>query len=185
MKKFTRINGNRWCSVDLELKEGRFSMSGSEGEIVTEKQARKMALEYWVSFFEESPAELYEMNRRHDKQFRSAKSAARYVLEIDGEYHGLDVEQEEDGKIYLVESCGQTREAIAEFFPELVCLFPYHLNDMHAGCQHQQALKTAGYGVKTGDVCRICQYSNGSAWLTNDLPADVVTYIENLSLEGE
>ena len=179
MKRFTRTNGNRWCSADLELKEGRFSVSGSEGEIVTEKQAKKMALEYWVSFFEESPAELYEMNRRCNKQFRSVESAAKYVLEVDGEYHGLDVEREEDGKVYLVESCGQIREAIAEFFPELTCLSPYHLNDMHADCQHQQASKASGLPVEKN--CRICGYSYGSAWLKNELPADVVAYIENFN----
>lgn len=179
-KNFTRINGNRWCSVNLKLDNGRFSVSGSEGEVVTVEQAKTMALEYWEGFFDDDPEQLANMNKRFSKCFRSSKLAAKFVIDTDGEYHGLDVDREEDGKVYLVQSCGQIREAIAEFFPEVSCLFPYHLNDMKADCEHQQASKA--HGLEHEKNCRICGYSYGSAWLKNDLSQDVVAYVESLNL---
>jgi hypothetical protein len=44
-----------------------------------------------------------------------------------------------DGKTRRSGSCGQVTEDIAEVFPEIARLLPYHLNDMRAGCVHQRA----------------------------------------------
>jgi hypothetical protein len=42
-----------------------------------------------------------------------------------------------EGKTLYGESFGQCVEEIAKFFPELVPALPWHLNDMKAGCEHQ------------------------------------------------
>lgn len=42
-----------------------------------------------------------------------------------------------DGKVYVVDRCGQIRDDIARFFPEVTPYFKWHLNGMHAGCEHQ------------------------------------------------
>ena len=52
----------------------------------------------------------------------------------------------------------------------------YHLNDMQAGCEHQRAI-----GIKEcGTVCPECGYSYGSAWLTVEVPANVLEFLETL-----
>lgn len=139
-RKITRTKGSRYCTVEIEISNGRLSVCGEEGEIVTRAQAKRRALENWESFFEENPGELVAMNRKQGTRFTSNKSAAKYVLQCDGEFHGIDAKEAADGKICILHSCGQIRETIAEFFPEVKPLLPWHLNDMHAGCEHQEAL---------------------------------------------
>ena len=40
----------------------------------------------------------------------------------------------------------------------------YHLNWMHAGCEHQKE------DTPVGDVCPVCGYRFGSAWLYREIP---------------
>lgn len=131
-KKIIREKDGEFCRLEVKVHmraEGaELSICGTHGEVLTEKQARKSALEYWESFFDDSPEELKSMNERFGKRFRSSRRAAQFVLDCDGEYHGLDVAAEEDGKVYVAYSCGQIREDIARFFPEAVPYFPWHLN---------------------------------------------------------
>jgi hypothetical protein len=129
-----------WCEVEIRLSDaGELSITGSTGEIMTKAQARREALAFWISFFEDQPSERHNMNDRNNTNFRTARSAARYVLREDGELHGLDAE-ERNGKVYRTTACGQIVEEIREWFPEIVPLLPYHLNHMQAGCIHQKAL---------------------------------------------
>lgn len=144
-RKFTRRRGDRWCSVEIELSEdGRLSITGEEGHVVTRLQARKEAIAYWRSYFEDHPAEIILMNKRHNKRLTSATGAAKFVLETDDEFHGLDVVTDSGvahkNEVLVLESCGQIQETIREYFPEIAPLLPWHLNDMRADCEHQEAL---------------------------------------------
>jgi hypothetical protein len=145
------LDGDRWCRIEVEVRtkpDGTKTLSicGSAGRIVSPKVARAEALASWEDFFEGNPEELGAFAVQHGK--RTPKTAARYVVQVDGPYHGLDVDSEEDGKVFLLESCGQIREELAEWFPEYAPYFKYHLNDMHAGCEHQDALGWGhGYDV--------------------------------------
>jgi len=138
-RKITREKDGRFCTVEIEITDGRLSVCGEEGRIVSSRVAKKQALEYWRSFFEDSPEEMIAMNKRCGTRFTSPTSAARYVLNTDGEFHGLDAHEAPDGRIRLLESCGQIRETIVEWFPEVAPLLPWHLNDMKAACEHQEA----------------------------------------------
>jgi hypothetical protein len=139
-RKITRVRGDRYCTVTIELEDGRLSIVGSEGRVLSRKEAAKEALHSWINFFEDSPGEIDAMNRRCGKRFRSARSAAKYVVDTDGEYHGIDVEWFEGDNAFLCVSCGQIKETVADFFPEVAPLLPWHLNDMKPGCEHQDAL---------------------------------------------
>lgn len=167
-----------WVEVTVRLHDGRLSITGAAGESVTPRQARKMALEYWTSFFEESPNERHAMNDRFNRNFRSAASAARFVIESDGEYHGLDVHCERDGKVLLTHICGQIRDDIAASFPEVVPYFKWHLNDMRSECQHQEA-RGETYTTHPGATCPDCGHRLGSAWLKRELPVDVIAWAES------
>lgn len=172
-----REKGRRWCQVDLKLENGRLSITGCEGSIIGQANARKQAREYWESFFEDSPAEIIEMNKRCGSRCHNARQAARFVLATDGEFHGLDVHQDDGKHVYITESCGQIRETILEFFPELAPILPWHLNDMHAECEHQQA-RGETYAANPGAECPDCGYHLGSAWTKRALPPEVIRFVE-------
>lgn len=138
-RKITRTQGNRYCTVEIRLNEGRLSITGEEGRVTKPASARKQAIEYWQSYFEEDAKYIVEMNDRCGTKFRSAKSAAKYVIETDGQYHGLDAKEIGD-KVYILETCGQIVEEIGKWFPEVKPLLPWHLNDVRAGCVHQEEL---------------------------------------------
>lgn len=138
-KEIIREKGNTWGKLRLELKDGRLSITGSAGRILTPAAARKEAKEYWTSFFEAQPEEIIGMNKRCGRRLSTAKAAARFVVETDGEFHGLDVAREEDGRVYIDEQ-GGCGEWIQEWFPEVAPYQKWHLNDMKAGCEHQEAL---------------------------------------------
>jgi hypothetical protein len=138
-REITRVQGGNFCTVHIELKDGRLSITGEEGTIVEPNWAKKMAFDYWVGFFEEQPEEIIQLNRRFNKKLHDAEGAAQFVLESDGNYHGLDAKEVGD-KVYLMTGCGQIAETIKKFFPEVKPLLPWHLNDMKAGCEHQEKL---------------------------------------------
>lgn len=61
----------------------------------------------------------------------------------------------------------------------------WHLNDMRAGCEHQRALGwtyEAHHDPDTfkGEACPTCGYEIGSAWLREELPQDVIDFLEGL-----
>jgi hypothetical protein len=139
-KTLTRRRGDRWCRIEVALEGDQLSICGSEGRVLKRAAAKKEALEYWRNFFDDNPDELIEMNKRCGKRFTSATGAARFVLKSDGELHGLDVTGPETGsEVYITESGGQIRETLAEWFPEVVPYLKWHLNDMNAACEHQEA----------------------------------------------
>lgn len=50
----------------------------------------------------------------------------------------------------------------------------YHLNEMNAGCEHQKE------GTPVGEVCPICGYRYGSAWLYREIPEKDLETIKHL-----
>ena len=50
----------------------------------------------------------------------------------------------------------------------------YHLNDMHAGCEHQKK------GTPAGEICPVCGYRYGSAWLYREIPEKDLEAIKHL-----
>jgi hypothetical protein len=56
----------------------------------------------------------------------------------------------------------------------------WHLNDMRAGCEHQQRGARAGFGAPIGAVCAVCGYSNGSEWRTEAVPEDVLAEVRGI-----
>lgn len=179
-----RTKGGRWCEVEVTLKDGRLSICGSEGRIMRPAAARREALAYWTSFFEDQPEEMVEMNRRLGKRFTSARGAAKFVIETDGEFHGLDVHYEDGDEVLVTESCGQIRETIAEWFPEVAPYLRYHLNDMHSECEHQEA-RGESWTTHPGAVCPDCGYKLGSAWQRRELPAEVVAWAQSFGRDEE
>ena len=139
-RSVTRTRGSRYCKVTITLEGERLSITGEEGRVITRPQAKKQAYEFWKSFFEDSPEEIFSMNKKCGTKFSSPASAARYVLKSDGELYGLDVTYEGADKVYCCESGGQISETIRSYFPEVVPLLPWHLNDMKAACEHQEKL---------------------------------------------
>ena len=84
------------------------------------------------------------------------------------------------------DSCGQAQGSAPL---ALVALWNrWHLNDMRAGCKHQEAryratpaerpTHTNGYMGTAGDtlsgLCSECGYRYGSAWLFEPLPVDIL-----------
>ena len=63
----------------------------------------------------------------------------------------------------------------------------WHLNDMHAECEHQRALGwtyDTHHGTELdefeGHPCPVCGYHIGSSWLKVELPASVIATLESM-----
>jgi hypothetical protein len=58
----------------------------------------------------------------------------------------------------------------------------WHLNDMRAGCEHQRAAVRAGSPAPAvSEPCEACGYKYGHAWLFEDVPPEVVTFLGSLT----
>lgn len=55
----------------------------------------------------------------------------------------------------------------------------WHLNDMRAECEHQRA-RGETWNTHPMTVCPDCGYKLGSAWLHEDVPADVIEWLKAL-----
>lgn len=171
-RKILRTQGKRFCEIEISLENGRLSVCGTEGRIERRALAKKEALAYWTSYFEENPDEIIRLGRR------TASGAAKYVLTHDGELHGVDVHGPDTGaEVMITESCGQIPETIREFFPELAPLLKWHLNDMRAECEHQEA-RGETWKTHALAVCPDCGYTLGSKWLARELPPEIVRLAE-------
>jgi hypothetical protein len=183
----TNEHGTReFCQLEIELRahgEGvELSICGTAGYVLTEAEARRQALEYWESYFEDQPEERKAMAKRFGKRLRDARAAARFVLDSDGDYHGLDVVREEGGKVYVGHSFGQIREEIAEFFPEVVPYLRHHLNHLHAECEHQEA-RGETYETHPAATCPDCGWKLGHGWHRRELPPEVIAWARTFGAE--
>lgn len=85
-------------------------------------------------------------------------------------------------------SCGQvhrllddTLSCVDEWTPTTVRVLRglwdrWHLNDMRAGCVHQRRKSAPEISAK----CGVCGYKYGSAWLHEDVPVQVLRYLQSL-----
>jgi hypothetical protein len=149
-----------WCEAEVTLTttpdgKVRLSICGSAGDIWDRTDAEAHAHEYWASFFEDQPEEMYAMGERFGTCFcGDVEKAANFVLAQDGDLHGLDVHDEDGDDVYITHSCGQIRETLARFFPELTDYFHWHLNDMRAS-------------------------ADGESWEYEPLPENVLKWAQN------
>lgn len=166
-KKLVSRTENSYVTLEARLRVtdpgniAGLSITGEAGDILSKKEARRLAFEHWVNYFEYD-AEEYEallLIRNHgdeedqkrifDKSVGLPNLATEIVLRIDGEFHGLDVSLETEDEVWIAHSCGQIREELEAEFPEHSWVFKYHLNDMRAECEHQRKL-----GWRHGkDIC--------------------------------
>ena len=177
-----KTKGDQWCEVVVELRnQGKgleLSITGSEGVLVSPREARGQARQYWESFFEEDWNQIKDMNERCGSNCRTPAGAARFVVQSDGDYHGLDVHREDvDGKVAILETCGQIRDTLREWFPEVEPLLPYHLNNLHAECIHQEE-RGETYKTHPGAECPECEWKLGHAWNARALPSEVIEAVE-------
>lgn len=58
----------------------------------------------------------------------------------------------------------------------------YHLNDLHAGCEHQRNLgwEKDGYAKHPSESCPICGYKFGTEWKYSPIPENDLIRIKNL-----
>lgn len=174
-RKIVRRKGREWCELEIKLNEGRLSVCGASGYVLTRGQAKREAHESWASYYEEvSDEERRELNRKLG--CRSPNGFARRVLESDGDLHGVDVHSEgDDGRVLVMQSCGQIRDDLQKWFPEAAPLFDWHLNDMRPDCEHQeQAVRDGRAKYAVGEECEECGYQYGHEWRKRELPAEII-----------
>ena len=54
----------------------------------------------------------------------------------------------------------------------------WHLNGMHAGCEHQRHLEEDTV-EHLGEICPVCGYRFGSSWIVEELPEDIIKEIKS------
>ncbi len=61
----------------------------------------------------------------------------------------------------------------------------WHLNHMHAGCEHQRKLgwESDGYDKHPSELCPECGYAYGTKWNRIELPAEVLEWLERFRAE--
>lgn len=138
-----RVQGREFCEVHVILEKGNFRVSHSQGDVLTRKRGRAEALDYWTSFFEQSPSDVLSMGERFGKVFRTPAAAAKFVLDTDGDCYGLDVVRETKELVLVSRtggSVGPGHPELKRFWPEIEKHLSWNLNDMHPGCEHQESL---------------------------------------------
>ena len=93
------------------------------------------------------------------------------------------IDMDVDPKTYISEYApGWDLQKVKKFFR---IWKEWHMNDMRAGCEHQRKLGWTyeeHHDPKTfkGELCPVCGYSIGSAWLTEEIPQSVWNFLESL-----
>lgn len=81
----------------------------------------------------------------------------------------------DDSEVLDIVKNGKLSEEDKVIYLEVFRLWKnYHLNDMHAGCEHQKE------GTPVGEICPICRYRYGSAWLYREIPEKDLEAIKHL-----
>ena len=99
------------------------------------------------------------------------------TLSMEGEVH------DSRKRLYPLVRAGQCFDEILEMVPsekmkEIHAVWKrWHLNDMHAGCEHQRAFEDEPYEKHKGEVCPICGYEYGTAWKREELPQSVIEQV--------
>lgn len=119
-----------------------------------------------------------------DKQYK-----ATIKLELRGPADKLEFSAsgelyEKNGRRYEWVHCGQCIDIIYEKIPNEITERIYqiwsrwHLNSMHAGCIHQREFEKEPYEKHEGHHCDICDYTYGTKWIHEDLPAEIIAEIK-------
>jgi hypothetical protein len=125
----------------------------------------------------DSPVEIEVILTRHNKatDLRGRSLTMPLDLSITGTIW-------QPGKVDCY-TAGQCAEEIAAAFPgdemvaNIVAVWSrWHLNDMRAGCRHQQQLATR---PEIGEPCPFCGYKYGTAWNFEPIPSAVVAEIKS------
>lgn len=183
-RKVLRQNGSEWCELEIRLRDGRLSICGAGGYVVSRAQAKREARESMANYWDETTAEDREQLGKR-LGCRSANGFARRVVEADGELAGVEVHSEDGNRVLVTSSCGQIREELARWFPEAAPLFGWHLNDMRPDCEHQeQAVRDGREPYEVGDYCEVCDYRYGSEWKRRELPASIIELAETVCRDG-
>ena len=84
-------------------------------------------------------------------------------------------------------SGGQILDEIGKFFPlnkqvlRIIEIWKkYHLNNFHAGCEHQRDFEKEDYQKHAEAVCPICHYKYGSEWKFEEIPNDIIKEIKHI-----
>lgn len=101
------------------------------------------------------------------------------VLAMDGEVH------DSRKRLYSLVRAGQCLDEILAMVPsdrmrEIHAVWKrWHLNDMHAGCEHQRAFESEPYDRHAGEVCPVCGYEYGTEWKREELPQSVIDQVRS------
>lgn len=182
----------------------RLSITGTAGYVAKPKDARREALQYNVSLFEDGDYPLPEANQAWGTNFRSPLAAARYVLQVDGEYAGLDVVDEvwerrgkrNYARVLVGHSFGCLHDDIKARAPELAHLIPWHMSDMKPGSPSQMRAEKEGRDPNNASVIDdgpiyvlgrgwidSATYRYGSGWVVSLLPDGVLAFVLQLHQE--
>lgn len=125
------------------------------------------------------------------------------VKENNRTYTGsVEVELKHRGDGFLVLTiCGEVRDSSLRRDPvvmggqcldDMMALMPgkklaeirtvwkrWHLNDMHAGCEHQRAYENEPYEKHAREVCPICGYEYGTEWKREQLPQSIIDQVKS------
>lgn len=113
---------------------------------------------------------------------------------------GDEMHRASDGKSYIIDGCGQCWDEMKAMFPEIAPLEDWHLNDMRAGTPEQtkavEEWMAAGNRYDYAKACDILKerglyivqhdgrpYAYGSAWLREELPAEIVALAQTVGSE--
>lgn len=55
----------------------------------------------------------------------------------------------------------------------------WHLNDLHAGCEHQREFEKEPYENHALEVCPICGHKYGADWQREKLPQNVIETVKS------
>lgn len=203
-REISRVKNGEFCTLHIELRDCQtgpeLSICATLGRIETRKAAEKEALDYWISYFEDNPDAMPEMNRRFNRHFKKSTAAAKFVIATDGKLHGLDVAKEDGASIWISHSGGQCREEAERFFPGVKSVWDrWHLNGMRAGtAKQEEAIREA---EKNGEVfadfidLRECLaakglltedgHEYGNAWIYEPLPPGIIEWAKTFGAEEQ
>ena len=173
----TNMTKRTWCHMDINLNDGQLTVSGSAGYILTPRQAKKESLNFWEDYYETELTDFQRKDHNSKSNIRSAKGFAKAMWQSDyNEYPGLDVfPHSPNGKVLVKSALGPIRNELKVWYPCVVPLFPWHLNYMFAGCEHQhKRLRDSNVTLRLGDACPECVHIYGNDWTKIELPERIV-----------
>lgn len=110
----------------------------------------------------------------------------------------FELKETEKGLVFSMSGqlgLGRGCEMAGQCIPDLLKLFPankdlarmakvwkrWHLNDLHAGCEHQRELgwEKDGYDKHPSEPCPVCGYGFGTEWKFEALPEDIINEIKS------